>query len=51
MFDPRWLSAGGVGGHMCGCLPAGTGSWPGGGPGGGAAHCRLQDSIVIICNI
>lgn len=42
------LSAGGVGGNVSECQPAGTGSWFGGGLGGGAAHCRLQDSIVII---
>ena len=41
------LSAGGVGGHMPVCLPAGTGSWSGGGIGNRADYCRLQDSIVI----
>lgn len=47
MFDLRCLSAGGVVGYMCGCHLAGTGSWSGSGLGSGAAHCGLQDSIVI----
>ena len=42
------LSAGGVGGNMSGCHLAGTGSWSGGGLGGGVAHCCLQDSVVIM---
>lgn len=47
VFDLGCLSSGGVGGNLCGCHRAGTGSWFGGGLGGGAAHCRLQDSVVI----
>lgn len=42
------LSPDGVGGHMSSRLPAGTGSWPGSGFGHRAAHCRLQNPIVII---
>lgn len=44
----RCFSAGSVGGNLPGCHPAGTGYWSGGGLGCGAAHCRLQDSVVII---
>lgn len=47
-FDLGCLSAGGVGGNMSGCHPAGTGYWSGGGLGAGAAHCHLQGSVVII---
>lgn len=42
------LSPGGVGGHMYRRLPAGVGYWPGSGFGHRAAHCRLQNPIVII---
>lgn len=51
MFDLSCLSTGGMDGNMSECMPAGPGSGSGSGIRSGAAHCRLQDSIVIICNL
>lgn len=41
------LPAGGVGPDLRGLHPAGAGPGSGRGSGGGAAHRRLQDSVVM----
>lgn len=45
------LPAGGVGGHVLGCFPAGTGSWPGRWPGDGVSYRHLQGAIVMTPNL